>query len=74
MINQSQNGMRCRATTAIRAHQGLVRRFTEGTIQGVVESLGRQLINVKWETGITTYVFLNEIETTDSVQLSAELY
>ena len=45
MINLSQNGMRCRATKAIRAHQG-VRCSTKGTIQGVVDSLGRQLINV----------------------------
>ena len=73
MINLSQNGMRCRATKAIRAHQGLVRCSTKGTIQGVVDSLGRQLINVKWETGIT-YVFLNEIEMIESVQLARTIH
>jgi hypothetical protein len=36
--------------------------------------LGRQLINVEWDSGITTYVFFNEIEITDGVQLSAALY
>jgi hypothetical protein len=74
MINLSQNSMRCRATKEIRTHEGLVRRFTEGTIQGVIDNLGRQLINVRWDSGITTYVFFNEIELTDDVQLSAALY
>jgi len=74
MINLSQNGMRCRATKEIRTHEELVRRFTEGTIQGVIDNLGRQLINVRWDSGITTYVFFNEIELTDDVRLSAALY
>jgi hypothetical protein len=47
MINLSQNGMRCRATKEIRTHEGLIRRFTEGTIQGVIDNLERQLINVE---------------------------
>jgi hypothetical protein len=62
MINLSQNGMRCRATKEIRTHEGLIRRFTEGTIQGVIDNLGRQLISVEWDSGATTYVFFNEIE------------
>ena len=74
MISLSQNGMRCRATKEIRTHEGLIRRFTEGTIQGVIDNLGRQLINVEWDSGITTYVFFNEIEITDGVELSAALY
>ena len=74
MINLSQNGMRCRATKQIRAHQGLIRRFTEGTIQGVVDNLGRQLINVQWDSGIPTYAFFNEIEITDGVETSAAFF
>jgi hypothetical protein len=74
MINLNQNGMRCRTTKEIRTHEGLIRRFTEGTIQGVIDNLGRQLINVDWDSGITTYVFLNEIEIIDGVELSAEIY
>jgi hypothetical protein len=74
MINMSQNGMRCRATKEIRTHEGLIRRFTDGTIQGVIDNLGRQLIKVEWDSGITTYAFFNEIEITDGVQLSAALY
>jgi hypothetical protein len=73
MINLSKSGVRCRATREIRTHEGLIRRFTEGTIEAVVDNLGRQLINVEWDSGITTYVFFNEIEITDGVQLSAAL-
>jgi hypothetical protein len=62
MINQSQKGMRCRTTKLIRTHGGLISRFTEGTIQGVIDNLGRQLISVEWDSGVTTYVFFNEIE------------
>jgi hypothetical protein len=62
MINQSQKGMRCCTTKEIRTHGGLIRRFTEGTIQGVINNLGRQLISVEWDSGVTTYVFINEIE------------
>ena len=74
MSNLSQNGRRCRATKEIRTHEGLIRRFSEGTIQGVIDNLGRQLINVEWDNGITTYVFFKEIEITDGAQLSAALY
>ena len=73
MINLSKSGMRCRATREIRTHEGLIRRFTEGTIEAVIDNLGRQLINVEWDSGLTTYVFFNEIEITDGVQLSAAL-
>ena len=68
MINLSQDGMRCRAMKEIRTHEGLIRRLTEGTIQGVIYNLGRQLINVEWDSGITTYVFFNEIEIISSVE------
>ena len=68
MINLSQDGMRCRAMKEIRTYEGLIRRLTEGTIQGVIYNLGRQLIKVEWGGGITTYVFFNEIEITSSVE------
>jgi hypothetical protein len=62
MINGIQKGMRCRTTKAIRTHGGLLGRFTEGTIQGVIDSLGRQLIGIEWDSGVTTYGFITEIE------------
>jgi hypothetical protein len=46
MINGIQKGMRCHTTKEIRTHGGRLGRFTEGTIQGVIDNLGRQLISV----------------------------
>ena len=74
MIKMSQNGMRCRATKEIRTHEGLIRRFTDGTIQGVIDNLGRQLINVEWDSGITTYVFFNEIEIIPNVRSEVSFF
>ena len=74
MTNGIQKGMKCRTTREIRTHGGRLGRFTEGTIQGVIDNLGRQLISVEWDSGITTYVFSNEIEIIDGAQLSAALY
>ena len=62
MINRIQKGMRCHTTKEIRTHGGLLGRFNEGTIQGVIDNLGRQLISVEWDSGVSTYVFFNEIE------------
>ena len=36
MINTALTGMRCRATKEIRSHQGLISRFTEGTIHSMI--------------------------------------
>ena len=62
MISAIQKGMRCRTTKEIRTHSGRLGRFTEGTIQGVIDNLGRELISVEWDSGLSTYVFINEIE------------
>ena len=42
--------------------RGAAREIHEGTIQGVIDNLGRQLISVAWDSGVSTYVFVNEIE------------
>jgi hypothetical protein len=55
-------GMRCRAMREVRGHQGLIRRSTEGTIRHHMDNLGRHLISVQWDGGITQYVFPSEIE------------
>jgi hypothetical protein len=44
MINGIQKGMRCRTTKVIRTHGGLLGRFTEGTIQGVMITSGASLL------------------------------
>jgi hypothetical protein len=55
-------GMRCRATRELRGHQGLIRRSAEGTIRHQMNNLGRHLISVQWDGGVTQYVFPSEIE------------
>jgi hypothetical protein len=65
VIDTSLGGMRCRAVKDIRSYQGRITRFTEGTIQYEIDNLGRQLLSVEWDTGITDYVFPFEIEIID---------
>lgn len=65
MIDTSLTGKRCRATKEIRSHQGLTRRFTEGTIQYDLDNIGRRLLSVKWDNGVTDYAFPFEIEIID---------
>ncbi len=74
MIYTSLTGRRCRATKEIRSHRGLTRRFTEGTIQYDLENIGRHLLSVEWENGVTDYVYPVEIEILDEEEpLSANV-
>jgi hypothetical protein len=65
MIDTSLAGSRCRATKAIRSHQGVTARFTEGTIQYDIDNCGRHLIRVMWDNGLTDYAYPFEIEIID---------
>jgi hypothetical protein len=38
------------------------RTIHRGDHSGCHDNLGRQLIGVEWDSGVTTYVFINEIE------------
>ncbi|HXG52811.1 MAG TPA: hypothetical protein VNN77_15545 [candidate division Zixibacteria bacterium] len=40
----------------------MIKRSTEGTILYDIENLGRRLISVRWDIGVTDYVFPSEIE------------
>ena len=71
MINSSLTGRRCRATKEIRSYQGLTRRFTEGTIQYDLDNIGRHLLSVKWDNGVTDYAFPLEIEIIDEEDSSS---
>jgi hypothetical protein len=62
MFDTHLAGARCRATRGMRSHRGLIERSTEGTIQHDIDNLGRHLISVQWDIGITDYVFPSEIE------------
>jgi hypothetical protein len=44
---------------------GLIERSTEGTVQRDIDNLGRRLISVQWDVGVTEYVFPSEIEIID---------
>ena len=55
----------------LRTHRGLVKRFTEGTIQHETDNCGRHLISVQWDSGIIDYVFPSEIEFLDDARCVA---
>ena len=65
MIDTSSEGLRCRATREIRTCQGVIRRLTGGVIKCDMENLGRHLIRVQWDCGMTDYAYPVEIEILD---------
>lgn len=62
MIDMSLQGVKCRAVREIQSHQGRVSLSTEGTIQYEIDNLGRHLINVRWDNGLSLNVFPSDIE------------
>ena len=62
-------GRRCRATRHLNAHQGSVKAQTKGTIEFEIDNLGRRLISVRWDDSFQMYVFPDEIELVDSVDV-----
>jgi hypothetical protein len=62
MVDSTSSRMRCRAVREIRTGQGLIRCFTEGVIQGKIDTHGRHLIRVQWDSGVTDYACPSEIE------------
>ena len=62
MLDTSSKGIRCRAAQEIRSNWGIVTSSTGGTIQYEIENLGRNLIFVDWDNGLSMFVFPSEIE------------
>lgn len=62
MLDTSSKGIRCRAAQEIRSNSGIVTSSTGGTIQYEIENLGRNLIFVDWDNGLSMFVFPSEIE------------
>lgn len=62
MIDVSLQGVKCRAVREIQSYQGRVSVSTEGTIQYEVDNLGRHLIHVRWNNGLSLNVFSSDIE------------
>ena len=65
MIDLSSKGIRCRAAREIRTNWGMVTSSTGGTIQYEIENLGRYLILVDWDNGLSLNVSPSEIEIID---------
>lgn len=68
MIVKTLAGTRCSATREIRTHAGLIKRFTQGAILYDLDNLGRRLIYVQWDNGISAYVYPVEIDVLASAE------
>ena len=65
MIDFTNKGTRCRAKRMIRSHAGMISPLKEGIITHEIDNLDRRLILVQWDTGMSTYVFADEIAVVD---------
>jgi len=62
MIDHTHTGLRCHTQHLVRTVKGDLPRGSQGTVVYETENLGRQLILVSWDTGISVPVFPDEIE------------
>lgn len=62
MMDHAHAGARCRALHHINTVQGTLPRGSFGTIRYEMDNLGRHLVLVDWDTGISVPVFPPEIE------------
>ncbi|HJQ85761.1 MAG TPA: hypothetical protein VKA21_16860 [Candidatus Binatia bacterium] len=61
MMDRSLAGTRCRIVRPIAHHSGYLPRQLGGTIRYQVENLGRQLINVTFDSGQSMMVFADDV-------------
>jgi len=62
MIDRTHTGFRCHTRHPIRTVKGDLPRGNYGTVVYEMDNLGRHLILVNWDTGISVPVFPDEIE------------
>lgn len=62
MIDRTRAGMRCRTIQFVRTVEGDLPKDACGTIRYEMENLGRLLVLVEWDRGLTVPVFPHEIE------------
>ena len=62
MIDRTHTGTRCYTRHLIRTVKGDLPRGSYGTVLHAMDNLGRCLILVRWDNGITVPVFPDEIE------------
>ena len=69
MIDRTQAGTRCSTVRFIRTVKGDLPYRSYGTVLHSMENLGRRLVLVHWDSGITVPVFPDEIalESQDSL-------
>lgn len=62
MIDRTHAGFRCHTRHLLRTVKGDLPRGSYGTVVYEMDNLGRHLILVNWDTGISVPVFPDEIE------------
>ena len=62
MIDRTRKGWRCQTRRLIRTVKGDLPHGSHGTVVYETENLGRQLILVSWDMGISVPVFPDEID------------
>ncbi len=62
MIDRTHTGYRCHTRFLVRTVKGDLPRGSHGTVVYELENLGRVLILVHWDTGMSVPVFPDEIE------------
>ena len=62
MIDHTHTGVRCHTRRLLRTVQGTLPHQSLGTVVYELDNLGRHLIVVTWDSGITVPVFPDEIE------------
>ncbi|HXG20177.1 MAG TPA: hypothetical protein VNN62_14025 [Methylomirabilota bacterium] len=72
MIDRTHTGKRCHTLRFVRTVHGDLPRGTQGTILYEMENLGRRLVLVRWDTGMTAPVFPQEIELEGAKRLQGE--
>ncbi len=62
MVDRSRSGAQCRTLRHLRTVEGILPRGSHGTILYEMDNLGRWLVFVDWDNGMSVPVFPHEIE------------
>lgn len=62
MIDRTHAGFRCNTRHLLRTVKGNLPRGSQGTVVYEMDNLGRHLILVNWDSGISVPVFPDEVE------------
>ncbi len=61
-MDRSRSGVRCRTLYHMNTVEGILPRDSHGTLRYEVDNLGRRLVFVDWDNGMSVLVFPHEIE------------